>query len=201
MTAPGVSVTRAELSRKLIHLSSAALPVAWASGVLASTSIRALLVVAVAAALGVEWGRRASPALRARFMALVGGLLRPHEERALTGATWLAIGMLLAVILMPEHAARTALWAGAVGDASAALAGRLWQARSHAASTGKSHVGSITCAAVTAIGALWVGGATITVAAAVGVVAALAERPKSPGDDNLRITLAAGGAAWLLGVG
>lgn len=200
MTAPGVPSQRAAWSRKLIHLSTASLPVIWAYGIVDVTTVRVLLAGALGAALGVEWGRRVSPAFRARFEALAGPLLKPHEALAITGATWLALAMFVAVVVFPASAARAALWAGAIGDSAAALAGQAWQARAGRARSEKSFVGSAACAAGTALGAVWLGGATLLVATLIGLVAAMAEWPRRPGDDNLRVTLVAGGAAWLLGV-
>ena len=201
MTAPGVPSQRAAWSRKLIHLSTAALPVTWAYGIVDATQVRVLLAGALGVALGVEWGRWFSPAFRARFDALAGPLLKPHEALAITGATWLALAMLVAVVVFPEPAARAALWAGAIGDSAAALVGQAWQARAGRARSEKSLVGSAACAVGTALGAAWLGGATLLVATSIGLVAAMAEWPRRLGDDNLRVTLVAGGAAWLLGVG
>lgn len=201
MTGAGVPSLRVAPGRKLIHLSTAILPVAWSYGLLAAADVRILLAAALGAGLGVEWGRKASPALRAHFNALVGPLLKPQESTTLTGATWLAAAMLLAAVILPERAAIVALWAGAVGDPAAALVGRAWQSRAARAATEKSFAGSATCALVTALGALWLAGAAVLPAAMVGAAAAIAEWPLRLGDDNLRVTLAAGAAAWLLRVG
>lgn len=201
MTASGVPSLRAARGRKLLHLSTALLPVAWAYGLVDATMVRAALAGAVAVALGVETARRFSAPLRVRFEALVGPLLKPHESRSITGATWLAVAMLLAVFAFPDSAAKIALWAGAVGDSTAALVGRAWQVRIGSAAAGKSFAGFVAGAVLTALGALWLGSATMIAAIAIGVVAAIAEWPRRWGDDNLRVTLVAGGAAWLLGVG
>jgi dolichol kinase len=204
MTAPGVPSMRAARDRKLIHLGTAVLPVAWAYGLVDTPVVRWVLAAAVGLAVAVEWGRHSSAWVRARFIRLAGALLKPHEATAFTGATWLAIAMLVAVVVLPEPAARVALWAGAVGDSVAALAGRAWGAWRSAgaeARRGKSIVGSLAGGLATAFGAIWLGAAAVAVALAVGAAAALAEWPRRPWDDNLRVTLVAGGAAWLLGVG
>lgn len=201
MTAPGVPSPRAAWGRKLIHLSTAAIPLTWACGIVDATGVRILLAVAVGVALGVEWARRVSPALRARFDALAGPLLKPHESKAITGASWLALAMLGAAVIFPEPAAMIALWAGAVGDPTAALAGRAWQERSGRSANGKSVAGSAAGALITALGAIGLTGATALVAGVIGAASAAAEWPRRFGDDNLRVTLVAGGAAWLLGVG
>ena len=61
--------------------------------------------------------------------------------------------------------------------------------------------GALACAVATALGVAWLTGAPWSSAGVVGMVAALAEWPAQLGDDNARVALAAGGAAWLLGIG
>lgn len=191
----------AEWGRKALHLGTAVIPVAWAYSVVDARAVQVLLGGALAVALVVETARRTSTTLRARFEAAVGPALKAHETNHITGATWLALAMFVAVIVLPDAAARIALWAGAVGDPAAAIVGGVWQRHRGAETTRKSYVGSVACALVTAAGALWLADAALTVAAAAGLAAAIAEWPQRFGDDNLRVTLAAGGAAWLLGGG
>jgi len=187
--------------RKAIHLGTAVIPVAWKYSLIDANAVQVVLGAALAVALVVEVARRASSTFRQRFVALFGPLLKTEEANRLTGATWLALAMFVAVMVLPDPAARIALWAGAVGDPVAALVGGAWQRRREPTAPRKSPVGSAACALVTALGALWLGDATLAVAAVVGLAAAVAEWPQRFGDDNLRVTLAAGGAAWVLGVG
>jgi dolichol kinase len=193
-TVTGPAPVRAELARKALHLSSAVLPVAWGLGALPSTQVRALLLVAASLALAVEAARRRWPAVQHRFVVGVGALLRPHERTALTGATWLALAMLGAALLLPGQAAIVALWAAAVGDGLASVVGRL-AARGGGA---KTWAGSITCALATALGASWLVAAPPLAALVVGAIAAAAERPRLALDDNVRVAAAAGLAAWVL---
>jgi dolichol kinase len=65
---------------------------------------------------------------------------------------------------------------------------------------GKTGVGSLAAAVVTALGVLWLTPASLAVASVLGVVAAAAERPTVPLDDNLRIALAVAFAASVLGL-
>ncbi len=185
--------------RKLLHLSVAAIPLCWGLGLVGAATVRSALTLALVVAVAAEVLRARSRRVAARFNALVGALLKPHERTAMTGATWLAAAMLLAVVVLPAPAARAALWAGAAGDAAAALAGTAFAAG--AASRGKTLIGSLACGLTTALGAWWLGPTPWAAAAVLGVVAAAAEWPARPGDDNLRVTLAVGLAAWLLGGG
>lgn len=195
--AAGITL-RQELARKALHLASAALPIAWGTGLVSAETLLTALMLAVAVAVLVEGARHLSPAAARAFDALVGRLIRPHERAGITGATWLAVAMFLALVVFPGPAALIALWAAAVGDGSASVVGRLVAHRRGGASTGKTIVGSLACAAMTAVGVLWFSDLGLVRALAIGAVTALAERPRGPFDDNLRVAAAAGLAAWAL---
>jgi dolichol kinase len=109
--------------------------------------------------------------------------------------------MLVATVVLPAAAAQAALWAVVAGDGSGAVVGRLWQRLRGIAPHGKTIVGSIAVLLATALGVWWLVDASPAVALAVGAAAALAEHPRAPLDDNLRVAFAAGLAAWSLGVG
>src|SRR5690606_25565767 len=113
----GARTLRAELARKALHLATASLPIAWAFGAVDTRDLRIVLGVATGVALAIEAARLAAPRVERAFVAVVGRLLRAHENGHLTGATWLAIAMAAVVWLAPQRAALVALWAAAVGDA------------------------------------------------------------------------------------
>jgi dolichol kinase len=189
---------RAELSRKGIHLASSVFPVAWGLGWVAPVVVKGALASALCIALALEVSRRHLPVVQRWFTSWFGGMLRAHESRALTGATWILAAMLLCALLLPPRAALCALWAGVVGDAAAALVGRALASR--AAGGGKTWIGSAACAAASAIGPWWLVAASPLAAIGVGLAAALAERPQLAIDDNARVAVVAGLAAWGLGV-
>jgi dolichol kinase len=196
-----VAVTlRHEVARKAIHLTSAVVPAAYAAG-LRRDLLAALLGGALVVALGVEAARRRLPGVRAPFEAALGDLLRPHERDRWSGATWMAVAYLLAVALFPRPAAVAAMLAVALGDAAAAVVGR-WAGARRAppppgAAAGKTWAGTAACAVASALGALLVARLAPGAALACAAAAALAERPRGPLDDNVRVALAAGGAAQL----
>jgi dolichol kinase len=194
------SPLRAELLRKALHLATATLPVVWAAGLITTSQLRLVLAAAVGVALAIEAARRALPRVARAFTATVGGLLRGHEHTAITGATWLAIAMAGVVWVAPERAALAALWAAAVGDASAALVGRWLGARRSSPSGHKTWAGSAAAAVSTALGCAWLVAATWPQALVLGGVAALAEYPRRPFDDNLRVATAVALAATALGL-
>lgn len=195
MTPEGVARGR-ELPRKTLHLTTASIPLGLWLGVPQRT-IAILLVALFGAACVVEYLRRRLPAFAARFASTVGPMLRPHEARnGITGATWLLAAFALTVLTAPLAAAIAATWAGAVGDASAAIVGSTWSRLRGV--TGKTHVGSIACALVTACGAARLAGFGLAPAAALGILAALVERPAVAVDDNVRVTLVVAVGALLL---
>lgn len=200
MRVPEGPTLRGEFARKSIHLATAVIPLAWAFDVVSARQVRAALGAAVVVALIVEFARYRGGAFGAVFSARLGALLRVHERTALSGATWLAIGMWGAAMLAPVPAAIAALWAAAVGDAAAALVGRaLQRLRGRSANT-KSLSGSLAAAVISMLGILWLTPASLTIAAALGIVAALAEWPRRPGDDNVRVAWSVATAAVLLGL-
>ena len=180
---------RRELTRKALHLLSVVVPVGYAAG-LTRTVVVWTLVGAMAIALVVEIARARSMRARTVFQAGVGSLLREHESHGLSGATWLIVALLIAALCFPRDIAITAMCAAAVGDAAAAIVGRtLAPSRSGAP---KSFAGSVGCFAASAIAAWAIASFSWHEALIAGLLASLAERPRGPMDDNVRITLAVG---------
>lgn len=198
MTDPRAFSWRAELSRKGVHLASAVFPVGWGLGLAGREEVAIALAGCLVIAVALELGRRRNARVRDLFERWFGGMLRAHEWTRLTGATWILGAMLLVTLALPERAAIAALWAAVFGDAAAALVGRAVSAR--AATKGKTWAGSAAGALATAIGPWWLVGAHPLPALGIGLAAMLAERPALTLDDNARVAVAAGLAAWGLGV-
>jgi dolichol kinase len=195
VTAPPLALHR-ELSRKAIHLLSAAAPLAYAGG-LHRTALIAALGAAAVIAIAVEVARRTSTAIQRRLDRAVGELFRAHEHASVTGATWLVLALLGAALLLPRPLAIATMWAVAVGDPAAALVGRtVGQMRFRPG--GKSLEGALSCLAITFAGALLIAGLPVSWAAVAGLTAALAEWPNRPFDDNVRVAVAVGSALTLL---
>ncbi len=185
-----------EVPRKTLHLTTASIPVGLWLGI-SQQAIAAVLVALFGIACLVELLRRRSTVFADRFASAVGIMLRPHEvRRGVTGATWLLAAFALTLLVAPRAAAIAATWAGAVGDALAAIVGSSWSR--WRGMTGKTHAGSIACAIVTGLGAFGLAGFGLAPAAALGVLAALVERPAVDVDDNVRVTLAVAIGAMLL---
>jgi dolichol kinase len=186
---------RRELARKAIHLTSATVPIALAAGVdhrVAATVLGALLIAAIA----VELLRARVASAATRFDAIFGALLRAHESRDVTGATWLIGAMFAAVLLLPRSPAIAATWAAAVGDAAAALVGMRF-GRHRSRRDGKSLEGSAACFLATLLGALLLAQVGLAAGLLIGAAAAVAERMPWPRDDNVRIIAVVGVTAMM----
>jgi dolichol kinase len=195
-TAPPFTLRR-ELARKALHVTSAAVPVAYAAGLVPRAGLRAGLLALLAVALGVEAARARSERVRAHFTRATGPLLRAHEHHRWAGATWLLAAFALAVWLYPAPVAVAATWAVSLGDASAAVVGRWLGRRPLAPRLAKTLEGSAACAVVTFVGALWVARLSLGASVVAGLAAALAEAPERPLDDNVRVVLAVGAGILL----
>lgn len=189
MTAPVLALHR-ELARKALHLLSAGAPVAYAAQA-PRVILTWILAAAAAIAVTVEVTRRRMPPVQRALDRLAGSLFRPHEHAGVTGATWLILALLLAIAVLPRPEAIATMWAAAVGDPAATLVGRT-AGRTRLHPDGKSLEGSLACLATTVLGAWLVAGLPASAALLAGLAAALAEWPRGPLDDNIRITVAAG---------
>lgn len=206
--APTVLALRHELARKALHLTAAAAPVAYALG-LPRRTLLVVLCVMGAVAVGVELARRRAPLARDLFHRAAGPLLRQHEHEGLSGATWMLASFIGVVALAPRAPAIAAMWAVAVGDASAAVVGRSLARRREliAAARGrplppspgrrKSLAGSAACLVATLVGALWLAGLGPVPSVVAAVAAAVAEWPRMRLDDNVRVAAAVAGAVML----
>lgn len=184
---PRLSFQR-EITRKGVHLLSTAVPISYGAG-LSRLVVAWALGVALAVALSVELARFRSVRARVAFHSRLGALLREHEWHTSSGATWLILALLIAALVFPRDVAIAAMCAVALGDAAAAIVGRATSGR---ATSDKSFAGSAACLVASAIAALLIAHFAWWEALIVGILAALAERPRGPIDDNLRIVLAVG---------
>jgi dolichol kinase len=175
--------------RKGLHLLSVTVPLSYAAGLPRAFVVSGLIVALIVAA-AVEITRARSDRVRAVFDGGVGILLRKHEWHGVSGATWLVIALLVATACFPRDVAVAAMCAVSLGDASAAIIGRALARTSSGAR--KSLAGSMACFAASAIAARAIANFTWQETLIVGVLASLAERPRRPLDDNLRIALAVG---------
>lgn len=179
-----------ELARKGLHLLSAAAPLAYASGLPRNVLIWGLAGL-FAVALVVEVGRARFERVQTVFHRTAGPVLRPHEHTRWSGATWLLAAFLLSVLLLDRGTAIAAMWAVSIGDAAAAVVGRLG-GRHPIAGTSKSVEGSVACFAATFAGVLLVARLDVATSTVAALCATVAEVVPAAVDDNIRVAAAVG---------
>ena len=196
MTEPGAPLAlRWELTRKALHIIWAIVPIVYALGIPRQVILFGLGLACIVA-LVIEIGRAYSTAFGAVFTRHTGILLRHHEHRRWSGATWLLLSFLLSALVFDPPVAIAAMWAVAVGDAAAAIIGRTI-GRHRLGRSAKTIEGSIACAMITTAGAFGIAQLAPMPSLVAGVMAALGEWPAGPLDDNMRIGLAVGGGILL----
>ena len=140
---------RAEVSRKVLHLASAAIPTVYL--LVERPLMLCLLLPCVLIAIVVETLRFASPRFAAGFRTAVGFMVRAVEWQRLTGATYVLVASILAVYLFPKPVAIAALFIMSVSDSAASLMGITF---GRTRFLGKSLAGSGSFF-VTAVAILW----------------------------------------------
>ena len=184
---------RRELGRKAIHVGSVAVPVfTWYFG---ERLALAVLLPAVLIALLTEWGRFRVRRVRYVFLRYTRVMLRHHERRGLAGATYMVVGYALVVLLFSLPIAVTAMLYNGLGDAAAALVGKRWGR--HRTAWGKSWEGFAAGLVTNLAIGFAVPGVSTPGAVLGGIAAAALEFAPLPLDDNLKVTLGGGTAAWL----
>jgi dolichol kinase len=188
-----------EVWRKLVHLGSAAFPIAyWLTD--KPLMLRVLIPLAIFAVVA-EALRHTWPGFRTFIDKCLGRVLRSAEAHTLTGATYVTLGALLSIVLFDKPIAITVLLFLSVSDALASLVGiRFGRVRIG----GKSLEGSAAFFVSAAAIALFAMRPSPLVAVAGAAVATVVEALplRIAGhklDDNLTIPLVTGAAMTLLG--
>ena len=113
-----------EAQRKIIHISSALIPLAYYWGAPKSV-ILSLSAFLAGGFLLADLLRLNFALARKYFLAVFSVLLRADEKKnKLTGATYLFLGMVLSVLLFPPKAAISAMFFATLADPAAALIGK-----------------------------------------------------------------------------
>ena len=190
---------RAEINRKVLHLSTALIPLTYAF--VERQVVLWLLVACVVVAVTVEVLRHRNAACGALFKRWFGFMVRSAEWGRILGATYVLAAALLSIWLFPKPIAIAVLLILSVSDSAASLIGLRYGRRRF---LGKSLAGSFAFF-VTALVILWIAlPESHGVAFTAAIVATFAEALPVPRfsrlelNDNLTIPLLTGAAIWLL---
>jgi dolichol kinase len=147
-----MKLPREEVNRKLLHILSGTLiplgifylpriPGVWPH------LPAAILAVLLLGSLVVEFARVRMPAVQKHFYRYAGAMLRSHEDRRLTGATWIFASSFICSVVFAAHAeiACMVIAIFILGDALAALVG---QSVGRVRLGDKTLEGSLACFAV-----------------------------------------------------
>lgn len=184
-----------EIFRKGIHLTALLFPVGYLF--LPKSAMLILLGSLTLVAFIVEALRLSWQPFARLFQDRVGKLLREHEEKRLTGATYLLVGSFLAILLFDQWIAITVMLFVVISDNFCALIGRCWGKRLIYGS--KKTVEGCIAFVITALmivllvsrQPLWIGFVGIGVAVFMEIFVIRI-------DDNVTIPLGAGGIMQLL---
>lgn len=184
-----------EIQRKVIHIATAAIPIAYYFGV--SKDILLPVTIFLAAGFLLADILRLNFALaRKYFLGVFSILLREGEKnRGLTGATYLFLGMCASIYLFPKEAAVPALLFVSLADPVAALVGKRFCGNVIFGKTIEGALGFyLTAAAVILIFTdySWLG-------LGVALLSAVIEFLPVPLNDNLSIPIVAGYLLMVLG--
>jgi len=119
---------RGELYRKLIHFSSAVIPVGYYY--IDKMIVLIILSSLVILSLLVEFLKYRSNIVYGYYMKIFGVMLREHEydisRFRVTGATWVLLSCIFCIILFPKIIAISGMLMLSFADSSSALAGRIF---------------------------------------------------------------------------
>ncbi|MFQ6674642.1 MAG: diacylglycerol/polyprenol kinase family protein [Fidelibacterota bacterium] len=177
---------RDEVYRKLIHIGSAVIPVAYLF-FLDRQAILWILGPATGAILVGEILRMKYPFFTRLYKVIFGKFVREEEDRMPTAATFSLLGALSTVYVFEKNVAVFALLVVSLGDATAALVGRKW---GKTPLLGKSVEGTGTFLFVALMLAIFLPGLPRTPALAGAIFATVVELLPSPVNDNLMVPLA-----------
>ncbi len=179
-----------ETLRKSIHLSSMVIPLTYRYILHNNRTLmfRIVLVLCILAII-IELIRLERPTVKRIFHKLFGLLLRSHERKDFTGATYMMVSSVLCVAFLSPTICFCSMAFLSIGDTFAAIIGMPFGKRK-IAGTKKSLEGGIACFTSTFIFGLFFLPPFIALAGALATT--LSEISNIPVDDNIRIPLIAG---------
>ena len=186
---------RSEIPRTFFHILGG-LFLAWIGYFVDSPVNKILLGVIFAVSIVSEVARLLVPKVNNLFKVLAGSLMRPSEEKGLTGAPAFTGGVFLAFLLFNPAVAMAALVPLIFGDRAGLLVGKSVGRISLKGKTLEGSLGCLTTSFLTYLfmARVWpeVFGYPLIILFFAALIGTLAEVLPRPFDDNLTIPLAVG---------
>ncbi len=180
-----------ETLRKSIHLGSLVIPFGYRYVLGYNRRLGfSLILLALIISMVIEFNRFWQRSFRKTFHRMFGMILRRHEFKDFTGATYLLVSSLLCIAFFEPQIAAASIAFLSIGDTFAALIGINFGKRKFLGSK-KSLEGSLACFASSLIFGLW--WLQDPFLAILGALAATgAESSNIALDDNIKVPLSAG---------
>ncbi len=188
--APVAAYSGSAYTRKAIHLLANIVPLGLLMEPGGTLFFRYALPLLTVTAFAVELLRFRFQGFRHWFHGLVGGWMKPEEQRLkITGATWLLLSATVLAWTLPPHRAALAIFMASLADPVAAMVGMRWGRRPFLR---KSLEGSLAFFLTGTLLALTFPEPGMSVKIMAVFVATGTEALNPPPDDNLWVPLLAG---------
>ncbi len=174
--------------RKATHLFALIMPIGYF--ILGKTIALSILIPAAFLIVLFDAARLGGWKLWSWVAWIWGPLIRPHESRKLTGASWIMIATVATVLMFSKPVAVCALAFIIIGDSAGALIGRKWGR--HKFRNSKSVEGSTAFFLSCLIPVALVPGVPLWIGAIGAVVGTFTEAFSAKVDDNLSVPLVSG---------
>jgi dolichol kinase len=183
-----------EFLRKLTHVGAISIPIIYmlaGRGVIL-TLVSGAFLISLLVDLVRFFGREKNKEIIWR---LFGIIIRPHEKDNFTGATYILLSSILAILIFDKPVAVLAIAFIVIGDTAGAIVGRMW---GKVWFRNKTIEGSISFFAACCIIALPVTGIPLWVRFTGAFAAAIVEALTVRIDDNLTVPLISGALMQLI---
>jgi len=185
---------KGELCRKGIHLTSLSIPIGFF--ILNSVVVKVILVAAAAFSLIFDLTRIFGNGFLKRYLDMVFGfIMRPREEKRLSGSTTILTAALAVYLIFDLSIAAASMIIIVIGDTAAAIIGRRY---GRIKFKNKSLEGSLAFIIFSSLGVYLVPNLSFQIGLFGAVIGAVIEALPIAIDDNITVPLIAGGAMQLL---
>jgi len=185
---------KGEIYRKGIHLTSLSMPVGFF--LLSKSVVVICLSIGLFLSLAFDGLRIFGNHSTKQFLTnYFGFLMRPREQKSLSGASTIILAGLLSYLAFDLHIAAAAMVIVVVGDTSAAIIGRKW---GKTAIFDKSIEGSLAFVIFSLLAVWLVPDVSFLIRLVGAITGAIIELLPIPIDDNIRIPIASGAFMQIL---